>query len=52
MKIVKIVVTDEKGVEHMFEGTEGFCRSNGTNDGAMKPKEWTTVTAHLRLKRK
>jgi hypothetical protein len=34
MKIVKIVVTDVNGVEHEFEGTQGFVQVTSAQEKA------------------
>lgn len=49
--IETIVVTDNRGVEHRFEGVDGYVRIQNTNDGkGLKPTEWKTVSAHMKLK--
>lgn len=52
MKITQISVVDGAGVTHVFNG-EGYLRIQSTNDGqGMKPKEWKTVSAHIKLEGK
>lgn len=51
-KIKKIIVITENDQRVEYDGTEGYCKVVTTNDGALKPREWKTVEAHLVLKEK